>query len=96
MDMGWVVQAGRKLDGAAVEDDPAADENHALNEPLDGAELVRDVDDRHAELLVELAQKGRERLLGIDVDPGRRLVENEKVRLACERLRDVGALLLSS
>ena len=94
--MGGVVPQLREVAGWAVEDDPAADEQQPLDEVLDGAELVRDVEDRHAELLVELAQKGREGLLGIDVDAGRRLVENEKVRLTGERFGDVRALLLSS
>ena len=57
---------GRKLGGRAVEDDAAADQDHALDEPLDGAELVRDVENRDAESLVQLAEKGAEGLLRVE------------------------------
>jgi hypothetical protein len=93
--MGGVVPAGRKLGGAAVEDDPAADEDHTLDEALDRAELVRDVEDRHAELLMEFPEKGGENLLRVDVDSRGWLVEDEEIRFPGERLRDVSALLLS-
>src|SRR6187200_3395062 len=52
MNMGRVVPVGRELGGRAVEDDPATDEDHALDEALDRPELVRDVEDRDAEGLV--------------------------------------------
>ena len=62
----------------------------------DRAELVRDVEDRDAESLVQLAEERAERLLRVDVDTGGRLVEDEELRLAGERLRDEGALLLAA
>src|SRR5215211_3715218 len=48
-----VVPNGRQLRRAAVEDDGAAHEHHALDVALDRPELVRDVDDRDAELAPE-------------------------------------------
>ena len=94
--MGRVVPVGGELGGRAVEDDAAADEDDALDEPLHGAELVRDVEDRDAESLVQLAEERAESLLSVDVDTGGRLVEDEELRLAGERLRDEGALLLAA
>src|SRR6187200_1711341 len=96
MDMRRVVPVGRELGGRAVEDDPAADEDDTLDEPFHRAELVRDVENRDAESLVQPAEKRAESLLRVDVDTGGRLVENEELRLAGERLRDEGALLLAT
>ena len=78
----------------AVEHDASADKDEALDDGLDGAELVRDIEDRDAELLVELRKEPGKRFLGVDVHPGRGLVEHQERRLACERLRDEGSLLL--
>ena len=75
--MGWVVPVGGELGRRAIEDDSAADENDALDKPFHRAELVRDVEDRDAESLVQPAEKRAESLLGVDVDTGGRLVENE-------------------
>ena len=94
--MGWVVPVGGELGRRAVEDDAAADENDALDEPFHRAELVRDVEDRDAESLVQPAEKRAESLLRVDVDTSRRLVEDEELRFAGERLRDEGALLLAT
>src|SRR6185503_11639085 len=96
MNMGRVVPVGGKLGGRAVEDDPAADEYHSFDEALDRAELVRDVEDRDAERLVQLSEEGAECLLSVDVDAGCRLVEDEELWLAGERLGDEGALLLAA
>ena len=51
-------QAGQ-LAGRAVEHDLRRDEDEALDDVLDRAELVRDVEDRDAELGAELARAGR-------------------------------------
>jgi hypothetical protein len=96
MNMGRVVPVGGELGRRAVEDDRAADEYHSLDEALDRPELVRDVEDRDAEGLVQLPEEGAERLLGVDVDAGCRLVEDEEIGLAGERLGDEGALLLAA
>src|SRR5206468_11669697 len=64
-----------------VEDDAAAHEHDALDELLDGAELVRDVEDRHTELLAEPAEERGDRVLRLDVHTGGRLVEDEQLRL---------------
>ena len=50
-----------------------------MHEPLDRAELVRHVQDRHAELGVQLVEEHRERILRLDVDAGRRLVQHEQL-----------------
>jgi hypothetical protein len=94
MDMGWVVPEAREGGGGTVEDDAAADEHESLHEPLDGAELVRDVEDRGAELDVKLLEQLGEGLLRFHVDTGGRLVEDDEVRLPRQGLRDVGALAL--
>ena len=74
-------RARRRAAGqAAVEDDPAADEDEALDEALDRAELVRDVEDRDGELTVEAGEQLRQGLLRLDVDARRRLVEDEQRR----------------
>ena len=60
---------------------------------LDGAELVGDVEDGHAELGAELGEERRERLLRLRVDAGRRLVECEQGRFGREGARDERTLL---
>ena len=67
-----------------------------LDDVLDRAELVRDVEDGDAELAVELARAARRALLGVGVDAGRGLVEDQQPRLGGERLGDEGALLLAA
>jgi hypothetical protein len=96
MDMAGVVPVSRKARRRAVEDDPAADEDDALDETFDGAELVRDIEDGHAQLAVELAEEGAEGLLCVHVHSGGGLVEYEELGLAGEGLGDVGALLQAS
>ena len=93
MDVPRVVPDAGKIAGRAVEDDRPADEDESLDVVLDRAELVRHVDDRHAELRVQRGEKLGERLLGLGVDARRRLVEHEQRRLPGERLRDERPLL---
>src|SRR6478672_6065803 len=93
MDVPGVVPEPGKLVRRAVEDDRPAHENETLDMVLDGSELVRHVDDRHSELAVQAGEETRDRLLGLRVHAGRRLVENEKRRLCRERLRDERSLL---
>ena len=57
---------------------------------------MRDVQDRHAELLSQTFQQPGDRLLRLDVDAGRRLVEHEQVRLAREGFGDERTLLLTA
>ena len=47
-----------QLRRAAVEGDSAANEQQALGDVLDRAELVRDVEDGHVQLLVEPGEQG--------------------------------------
>src|SRR2546423_7056853 len=96
MDMGGVVPGRGQGAGVAVEDDRSPDEDEPLDVALDRAELVGDEEDGRAELAVELVEQGGERLLRVDVDPGRRLVEDEQLGLSGECLGDQGALLLPS
>src|SRR5439155_1387303 len=78
----------RPIEHRAVEDDSLTHQHQPADEVLDGAELVRDVEDRHAELAVQAIEQRRERLLRLDVDTRGRLVEHQEARLGRERLRD--------
>src|SRR5687767_9992399 len=78
MDMRRVVPLARQVRRRAVEHDAPAHEHQALDELLDGPELVRDEEDGRVELRVQLGEQHRERLLRVDVDAGRRLVEHEQ------------------
>src|SRR3954453_17108027 len=86
---GVVPHAGQ-LAGPAVEGDAAANQQQPLHVALDGAELVRPVEDRRAEIGGETGEQAAQRLLRLGVDAGGRLVEDEHRRLSCERLRDEG------
>src|SRR4029453_14630880 len=59
-----------------VEDDPAGDEDDPFHELLTCAELMRDVEDGHCELVAEAPEQRGDRLLGLDVDTCCRLVED--------------------
>src|SRR2546423_358487 len=63
MDVRGVVPDTGQGRGRPVEDDLAPDEHDALDEALDGTELVRDVEDRHLELLAEALEQTGDRLL---------------------------------
>ena len=94
VDVRRVVPDAGQARGRTVEDDSAAHEDEPLDELLDGSELVRHVEDRDRELAVQPVEQRRQRLLRLDVDARRRLVEHEQRRLPGKRLRDEGALLL--
>jgi hypothetical protein len=94
MDMRRVVPSRRKVRGITIEDDPAAHEHESLDETLDGAELMRDEQDRHDELAVEPGEQSGKRLLRVDINACSRFVEDEQIGLSRKRLRDEGALLL--
>src|SRR5262245_51934593 len=53
---GVVPDAGQPA-RCAVEDDPPVDEHQPLDVALHGAELVRDVEDRHRQLLVQRSEE---------------------------------------
>src|SRR6266540_1444181 len=96
MDVGGVVPQLGQGRGRPVEDDSLADEHESLDDVLDRSKLVRDVEDRDAELAVESSEQLRERLLRCDIDGGCWLVQREQPRVRYERLRDERALLLSA
>src|SRR5262245_61028638 len=96
MDVRGVVPDAGKLGRRPVEDDRPAHEHETLDVMLDGAELVRDVEDGHAEVDVEPREQLAERLLALGVDPGRGLVERQQPWLARKRLRDQRPLLLAT
>src|SRR4051812_34748685 len=62
-----VVPRRRERAWPAVEDDRPTDENEPVDERLDRAELVRDEQDRHTEVAVQLAEQPGQRLLRVDV-----------------------------
>src|SRR5688500_17796064 len=94
VEMRGVVPEAGQLGWWPIEDDAAADEDEALDEALDRAELVRDVEDRHSELALEPVEERGKGFLCLDVHARRRLVEDEQVRLAGKGLGDEGTLLL--
>ena len=96
MDVGGVVPDAGRLGGGPSKTIIAADEHEPLDEALDRAELVGDVEDGDAQLAVESVEELAERLLRLGVDAGRRLVEHEQRRLARERLGDERTLLLTA
>jgi hypothetical protein len=57
MDVRGVVPDAGEPSGWSVEHDRAADEDEALDEALDRAELVGDVEDRDAEVGVEAIEE---------------------------------------
>ena len=82
MGVGGVVPALGQIGRAAVELDPAADEQQPLGDVLDRAELVRDVEDRsRRSSRVEPGEQSGERVLRVGVDAGGRLVEDQEPRL---------------
>src|SRR5919108_5415930 len=91
-----VVPLRGEVAGRAVEDDAATHEHEPLDDPLDGPELVRDVERRHPPVLVQAGEEPCEGLLRLGVDAGRGLVEHEERGLAREGLGDEGALLLAA
>ena len=82
---------GRVLDElAGVHDaDPVAD-------GCDNAEIVRDVDHRHAELGAQAAEQIEDLGLRGHVEARRRLVEHDQLRVAREGHRNHDALLLTA
>src|ERR671914_651818 len=76
---GVVPDAGQRR-GRSVEEHAPADEDQALHEALDRAELVRDVEDRHRELAVQPVEECGEGFLRFGVDARRRLVQHEERR----------------
>src|SRR5215211_9534831 len=94
MDMRGVVPGAGERRGCAVEDDRAADEHEPLDEALDGAELVRHEQDRHAKVAVQVLEQLREGLLSVDVHSRCGFVQHDQVRAGRKRLRDERTLLL--
>ena len=81
----------------AVEDDLAAIHHRdARADAGDRAEVVADIDHRGAQPRRELGEQVEDMRLRGDVEPGGRLVEQQRLRLAGERHRDGDALLLAA
>ena len=76
---GVVPHAGEPVRWAVV-DDAAANEDDPVDDVLDRAELVGDVENRDAELLAQLLEEQAEGFLRGSVDPRRRLVEGQQRR----------------
>src|SRR5438093_3451113 len=91
-----VVPDTRQGRGGPVEDDLASNQDESFDESLDRAELVRDVQDGHAELVSQPLEQRGDRILCLDVHAGRRLVEDQQVRLRRKCLGDERALLLAA
>ena len=96
MDVRGVVPGRRERARAAVEDDRAADEHEPVDERStapNSCETSRIVTPRSR---CSSPSSVRQRLLGVDVDARRRLVQDEQLRCRSERLRHEGPLLLAA
>ena len=82
MDVRWVVPQVRELGRRSVEDDCSPHEHDSLHEALDRPKLVRDVENRDVQFAVQLFEQRGQRLLSLDVDSRRRLVEDEQLGIA--------------
>jgi len=69
---------------------------NAARKSLHDPEIVGDVENCHAELLLQLGQQPQDFCLDRHVECGRRLVSDQKVRVVGERHGDHHALALSS
>src|SRR5512133_3817048 len=74
--------------GGAVRNNLLIQEEQRMNLVGDNVDVVGNEDDREAVRVVKLAQKMIELLLSADVDPGRRFVQDEHLRVAGERTGD--------
>ena len=91
----WVTGVGEELAHRRVLDELAGIHHaDAVADRRDDAEVVRDVDHRHAELGAQPTQQVEDLRLRRHVETGRRLVEDDELRIAGERHRDHHALLL--
>ena len=80
-----------------VLDDPAGvHDDDAVGHPGHDGEVVRDVDHRHPLLCPQPRELGEDAVLGQDVEPGGRLVEDRDRRAADARHRDRDTLLLAA
>ena len=90
-----LARAGEDLDHRALLDDPAVlHDRDLVGELAHHVHLVRDDDDRDAELGVDLAQQGQHLLRRVRVEGARGLVGEQDLRLRRERAGDADALLL--
>ena len=81
-------------DGGALDDAAGIHHQHAVGGLGDDAHVVRDDDDRHAELVAQVHQQVEHLRLDGHVERGRRLVGDQQLRPAGERHRDHHALPL--
>src|SRR5919201_1365756 len=77
MRMRRVVPHTRELSRRPVEPDLALYQDDPFHELLDGAEFMRDVEDRDVQLTMQRLEQGGQRFLRLDVDSRRRLIEDE-------------------
>src|SRR6185369_1292861 len=88
------VGIGADVGGAPVADLPAVVEHDdAIREVHDDSHVVLDEDDRRPELVVDVEDEAAHVLLLLDVHPRHRLVEQQHLRLHRERAAEVDALL---
>src|SRR5499427_3056264 len=80
--------------GRAVGDPaPVVEHDHAIGKIHHHAHVVLDQRDRGAELVVDVENVARHVLLLLEVHAGHRLVQQQEVRLHCERAPELDALL---
>ena len=92
-----VTRRGQQIGAAAALHHPAVIQHHDLVGHVgDDAEIVRDEQDRHAELGLELLHELQDLRLDRDVERGRRLVGDQQGRPAHQRHRDHRALAQSA
>src|SRR5690606_31721985 len=93
--VGVAVARGGRRRRAVVDDAPVAQDDGALEQAGQRAELVEDGEDARA-ALAQAGEGGGEGLLGVTVDAGERLVEDEELGPADEGAGDEDTLLLAA
>ena len=86
-------QLGRS---SGFDDATGVHHKHAVGETGDHGEVVADVHGTDVVIGAELLHRPEDVCLGRNVEPGRRLVEDDRSRAQQERHRDADALLLTS
>ncbi|MGY4497920.1 hypothetical protein ACVWYH_001851 [Bradyrhizobium sp. GM24.11] len=82
--------------GQFFDDVPPVEDHDAFTDLTDDAEIMRDQDQRHACLALDLPQKLKDLRLNSDIQGGGRFISDQDVGLPCKRHGDHNALVLAA